>query len=331
MAEQDYYETLEVARDATPAAVKKAYRAMARKYHPDVNPGDKKAEAKFKAAQRAYDVLSDAEKRERYDRFGAAGVDGMGPNGPRNAAAEWAARQAAAQQGGGEGFDLGDLFGGPGGAPGGEVGGGGIFEDLIGRMRGGGGGRAGRRAPTGPRPGRNLEAGLSIPFLTAVHGGETTIEVNRDGRRESLVVKVPAGTETDDKLRLRGRGEPGEAGAAAGDLTILASVLPHPFFQRDGRDLTVDVPVTAAEAVLGAKVDVPTLDGVRSLTVPPNSSSGQKLRLRGQGMPPAGDRAGGDLFVALKVVMPKAADEESRRLIREFGERNPMRPREGLW
>jgi DnaJ-class molecular chaperone len=183
----------------------------------------------------------------------------------------------------------------------------------------------------GPRPGRNLEASLTIPFVTAVRGGETTIELERDHKRESLVVKIPPGIESGAKLRLRGQGEPGEKGASPGDLTITVTVEPHPYFTREGRDLKVEVPVTMTEAVLGAKVDVPTLDGLRSLTIPPGSSSGLKLRLRGQGVPASGDRPEGDLFVVVKIVVPRNVDDESRRLVREFGERNPLRPRDGLW
>lgn len=330
MADTDYYEVLGVAHDATPDAIKKAYRSMARKHHPDVNPGDKKSEAKFKQVQRAYDVLSDAEKRVLYDRYGMAAFDGMAAAGPRAGAQDWAHRQGGP---GAESFDFSEFFG-PGGpnagaGVGGEAPGGGIFEEILGRVRGG---RAGRRGTgVGPRPGRNLEASLSVPFLTAARGGETTVDLERDGRRESLVVKVPPGVESGAKLRLRGQGEPGEKGAAQGDLTINLTVEPHPFFTSDGRNLTVEVPVTVSEAVLGAKLEVPTIHGLKTMTIPPGSSSGQKLRLRGQGLPAAGEKPDGDLFLVLKVVLPKTVDDDSRRLIREFGERNPQHPRDGIW
>lgn len=328
MPETDYYEVLGVARDAKPDAVKKAYRALARKHHPDVNPGDKKAESKFKQVQQAYDVLSDAEKRALYDRYGQAAFDGMAAAGPRAGAQDWANRQGGP---GFESFDFSEFFGPGGAASAGTAAeapgaGGGIFEEILGRVRGGR-----RQTGMGPRPGRNLEAALTVPFLTALRGGETTIDLERDGRRESLVVKIPPGVETGAKLRLRGQGEPGERGAAQGDLTINLSVEPHPFFTRDGRNLTVEIPVTLSEAVLGAKVDVPTINGFKSMTIPSGSSSGQKFRLRGQGLPAAGDKPEGDLFLVLKVVLPKTVDDESRRLIREFGERNPQHPRDGLW
>ncbi len=327
MAEADYYETLGVPRDATPEAIKKAYRTLARKHHPDVNPGDKKAEARFKETQQAYDILSDAEKRALYDRYGRAGIDGMAA-GPRAGAQEWANRQGAPGAGF-ESFDFSDFFGQgvqAGGAAADEHAGAGIFEDLIGRMRGG---RTAKKP--GPRPGQNLEATLSIPFLTAVRGGETTIQVDRDGRRESLVVKIPPGIESGAKLRLRGQGGAGEKGAASGDLTIQVSVEPHPYFSRDGRNLTVEVPLSVDEAILGAKIDVPTLNGPKSLSIPAGTSSGQKLRLRGQGLPAAADKPEGDLYVVLKLTVPKNVDDESRKLIREFAERNKTRPRENLW
>jgi DnaJ-class molecular chaperone len=325
MADRDYYEVLGVARDATPEAIKKAYRALARKHHPDVNPGDKKAEQKFKEAQQAYDVLSDPEKRSLYDRYGTAAFEGMAAAGPRSGASEWTARQAG-PGGGFENIDFSQFFGTAGVHE--EAEGGGIFEELLGRVRGGRGGR--RHA--GPKPGRSMEAQLAIPFMTAVRGGETTIELQREGgRRESLVVKIPHGIESGAKLRLRGQGEPGEQGAPAGDLTIQVTVEPHPYFTRDGQNLSVEVPVTVAEAVLGAKVDVPAISGTKSLTIPPGSSSGVKLRLRGQGIPASGSKPEGDLFVVLKVVVPKNADDASKQLIREFDQRNPMSPRAGLW
>ena len=193
-----------------------------------------------------------------------------------------------------------------------------------------GGARSARKA--GPTPGpHTLEASLSIPFLTAVRGGETTIQVDRGGVREARVVKIPPGVEPGAKLRLKGQGEPGEKGAPAGDLIIKVDVEPHPYFTRDGRHLSVEVPLSVAEAVLGARVDVPTLNGLKSLPVPPGASSGQKLRLKGQGLPASGAKSEGDLFVVLKVVVPKGVDDEGKRLIREFDERNPVRPREGLW
>ncbi len=324
MPDRDYYEVLGVARDATPEAVKKAYRSLARKHHPDVNPGDKTAEKSFKEVQQAYDVLSDQEKRSLYDRYGAAGFEGMAAAGPRTSASEWTARFGEPGQ---ETMDFSEFFGpfGQGGhAGGGGEGGAGIFEDILGRMRGG---RAAK-----PRGGRDVEANLSIQFLTAVRGGETSIDIQRgDGRRESLVVKIPPGVDTGAKLRLKGQGEPGPKGTPAGDMTIVLTVEPHPYFKREGRNLQVEVPLSVSEALLGAKIEVPSLDGMKSMTIPPGASSGQKLRLKGQGVPASGGKPEGDLFVVIKIVVPKNLDDESKRLIQEFAERNKQSPRAGLW
>jgi curved DNA-binding protein len=325
MPERDYYEALGVARDATPEAIKKAYRAMARKYHPDVNPGDKTAEARFKEIQNAYDILSDQEKRARYDRYGTAAFEGMAAAGPRSGASDYTFRFG---EPGFETVDFSQFFGPTAsrGAVGDEAehGGAGIFEDLLGRMRGGRTGRA--------RGGRDMEAHLTIPFLTAVRGGETTIEIERgEGKRETKVIPIPSGLESGKKLRIKGQGEIGGKNAPAGDLFITITVEPHPYFQRDGRNLQVEVPINVSEAILGAKIEVPTLDGLKSLTVPAGSSSGRKLRLKGQGVPAAAAKPAGDLLVILKLVVPKTVDEPSRRLIEEFSERNPYNPRAGLW
>ena len=326
MADRDYYQTLGVERDATPEQIKKAYRSLARKHHPDANPGDKSAEAKFKEVQNAYDILSDPEKKARFDQFGLAAFDGGGPFGPRSGASEWAARQGGGP-GGFENIDLGAFFGpgargGPGGV--GEEAGGGIFEDIITRMRGDRGAR--RRGSPADRA--VAEASLTIPFLTAVRGGETSIELDRQsGPRETKVVRIPAGVDSGAKIRLKGQGD------ASGqvDLVITVEVEPHPYFRREGRDLTVEVPITVAEAILGARVEVPTLDGSKTLPIPAGTGGGQKLRLRGQGVAASKSHPEGDLYVVIKVVVPRSVDEESRKLVEEFAGRNPMNPRLGLW
>jgi DnaJ-class molecular chaperone len=248
----------------------------------------------------------------------------MAAAGPRSGASEWAFRVG---EPGYESFDFSEFFGPMGSqatAQGGPAGGAGIFDDIIGRVRGG---RASR-----PRAGRAMEAHLGIPFLTAVRGGETTIDVQRgEGRHESLLVKIPPGIDTGQKLRLKGQGEPGGKGAPAGDLTIVITVEAHKYFNREGRDLLVEVPITVGEAIVGAKIDVPAVDGMKSLTIPAGSSTGLRLRLKGQGIPAAAGKPAGDLFVVLKVVVPKTTDEASRRLIEEFSRRNPYSPRAGLW
>lgn len=326
MADRDYYEVLGVARDATADQIKKAYRGLARKHHPDANPGDKTAEAKFKEVQNAYDILSEPEKKARFDQFGHAAFDGGGPFGPRAGASEWAARQG----GGVEDFDLGAFLGpNAGGGGAGAAGGGGIFDEILNRMKGGDRG-AGRRTSSG-RPRREpevAEAAITIPFLTAVRGGETSIELQRDdGRSETKVIKLPAGLESGAKIRLKGQGDASQQV----DLVITVTVEPHPYFSREGRNLTVEVPITTAEAILGAKVDVPTLDGLKTMSIPPGTSTGQKLRLRGQGVAASKTQPEGDLYIIPKVMVPKAVDEESRKLIEQFAERNPSQPRENRW
>jgi DnaJ-class molecular chaperone len=183
-----------------------------------------------------------------------------------------------------------------------------------------------------PRGGRSIEASLTIPFLTAVRGGETSINIQRgDGKTENLVVKIPPGVDNGSKLRLKGHGEAASKGGQRGDLTIIITVDPHPYFKRDERNLLVEVPISVSEAVLGAKIDVPSLDGMKSLTIPPGSSSGQKLRLKGQGIRGTSGGHDGDLFVQLKVVVPRTVDDTSKKLIQDFAERNKQDPRSGLW
>lgn len=304
---RDYYEVLGVARNASEADIKKAYRKLAREHHPDRNPGDKAAEARFKEIQDAYDVLSDKTKREQYDRFGFAGMGG-GPGGPFH----WGGGGGGGPQGGTFHFDPGDLegifrqFGGVGGGGPGEG-----FDpsELFGRR--GRGGRT-RRAAAPPQ---EAEAEVTIPFMTAALGGPVSLSV--DGQH--IEVKVPAGVEDGKKLRLGGQGPGG------GDLYLKLKIEPHPYFRREGKDVVLEVPLSLPEAVLGARTDVPTLDGSTvTVKVPPGTSSGARLRLRGKGI------GGGDQYIEIKVVVPVPADNESRELIEEFGRRNPQEPRRGL-
>ncbi|HZT79461.1 MAG TPA: J domain-containing protein [Gemmataceae bacterium] len=307
---RDYYEVLGVARGASEEDIKKAYRSLARKYHPDRNPGDKQAEARFKEVQEAYDVLSDKDKRQQYDRFGHAGPGGFG-GGPGAGGFQWSGFGGGAGPGGfrfesvnpEEAADvLRNLFGG------GFAG----AEDLFAagpRPRDGT-----RRRRAAPEP-REVEAEVNIPFLTAANGGTVTLRI--DGRE--LDVKVPAGVEDGKKLRLRGQAPGG------GDLLVKLNVQPHPYFRREGKDVVLEVPLSLAEAVLGAKVDVPTLDGTKlTVKVPPGASSGTRLRLRGKGI------AGGDQYIEVKVAVPAPKDDRSRELIEEFARLNPQAPRAGL-
>lgn len=316
---QDYYSVLGVSRDASQADIAKAYRDLARKYHPDLHPDDKSAKKKFQEVQSAFDVLNDSKKREMYDRYGSA-FEQMGQGGGPRPGGQWNA-------GGGQQFedvDFSQLFGERFGR-GGRSGGGGfadIFEQFT---RGGRGGGAGPQAP--PATGGDLEHEAQIAFATAVLGGEIQLSLQHDGKTETLNVKIPAGIDDGQRIRLRGKGHPGPGGA--GDLYIRVKVTPHPHFRRAGNNLTVTVPLTLAEAAAGAKVDVPSPQGTVSLSVPPGTSSGAKLRIRGHGVAPKGKPAG-DLLAEIKIVLPKDLNDEELNQLREISERHPLHPRNDL-
>lgn len=324
----DYYATLGVGKTATPEEIQKAYRKLARKYHPDMNPNDATAKKKFQEVQSAFEVLSDADKRKRYDQFGSdfesmSGFPGgAGAAGPRT----WRYTNTGPQ---GQPFDfndLGDMFGG-----GAEMGGGG-FADLFKHL---GRGRGGRRAAPAER-GNDLKHELTVPFNTAVLGGEAAVSVQRqDGDVETIKVKIPAGIDDGKKIRLRGQGVPGTGDAPAGDILLTIHVSPHPFFRRSGDRLDVRVPITLAEAALGAKVDVPTphgeggRSGVITITVPPNTSSGKRLRIKGHGVRPANSTPG-DLFAEIQIVLPEKLTDAEREQIAEISNRYPQNPRADL-
>jgi DnaJ-class molecular chaperone len=300
---RDYYETLGVKREASEDEIKKAYRKLARQYHPDRNPGDKQAESKFKEVQDAYDILSDKNKRAQYDRFGFAGPDGGmgGAGGPGGTTFRWG--------GGPGGFHEVDpqeaaevfsqFFGGGGGSG---------FGDMFNR------GTRGRRSRR-PEPPAEVQSEVSIPFLVAANGG--TINITIDGKE--LAVKVPAGVDDGQSLRLQGQGPGGS------NLRLVLRIQPHAFFRRDGKDVVLEAPLSLSEAVLGTRLEVPTLDGTRlAVKIPPGTSSGARLRLRGKGI------KGGDQFIEIKVAVPVPADDRSREIIEEFGKLNPQNPRAGL-
>ena len=316
---EDYYKTLGVKHDASQADIQKAYRDLARKYHPDLNPDDKTAKKKFQEVQAAFDVLNDPTKRELYDRYGSSFESmGQGQGQPRRGSTR------SGPAGMGEDFDFSQFFGerfgaeGPGG-----------FADIFSQFRRGAGeGRTRGRPRT--RGGADVRHELTVPFLTAVNGGQVEIGLQHaSGRVENLAVKIPAGIDEGKTIRLRGKGEPSEGGPA-GDLLITIHVEPHAYFQRSGNDLLVRVPVTLAEAALGAKVDVPTPRGTVSVRIPAGTSSGKKLRIKGQGVK-AGKADAGDLLAEVQIVLPKKFDEESQELIRRLDKANPLDPRSGAW
>ncbi|MFY9980474.1 MAG: J domain-containing protein [Candidatus Sulfotelmatobacter sp.] len=406
---KDYYEILGVKKSASADEIRKAFRKLARKYHPDVNPGDKSAEEKFKALSEANDVLSDPKKRKIYDQVGFYS-DNIDP-----AAAEAYARGGATGAGGFGGF--------PGGAPGGaQPGGEGVpfdfggfdFSDLMDNARrsgrsgagtGGGsfrdifsgmfGGRGGAEpAETGPMPGSDLEYQVNVPFWTAIRGGVLRLNITRQdvcanchgngyieapgkcpecngtgqitqtggrmkfnvqcprchgtgknistcpvchgegtvSRTEPIEVRIKAGTRDGQRIRLAGKGNAGSHGGAAGDLYVIIRLDAHPVFRRDGDDIYITVPVSASEAALGAKIEVPTIDGRALLKIPPGTQPGQKLRLREKGVPSAtrdGER--GDEIVEVTVHVPMPRDERTKELLRELAKLNPEDPRAELW
>ena len=311
---EDYYKTLGVARGADEGAIKQAYLKLAREYHPDKNPDDPAAKAKFQEIQKAYEVLSDADKRKKYDRFGAD-FENVGDAGPGGGGFRWS------NSGGGPGgaeFDFSDLFGGGGGPSPGGAGG---FSSFFDQMRRSQGGRT--RAPETP----TAEHEITVPFSTAVTGGEVELALQRENQVERIAVKIPAGIESGKKIRLRGQGHIAPGGRR-GDLYVKVNVSEHPHFRRRGRDLEVTVPVTLAEAAIGATIDVPAPGGVISVRVPAGSSGGSRLRVKGQGVKtPAGQ---GDLYVVLQLTLPKNLDDEDRTALENICQKHPANPRDLL-
>lgn len=315
MADSDFYQVLGVARSASADDIKKAYRKLARENHPDMKPDDAAAAERFKQVQEAYSILGDDEKRKQYDQFGTT-FPGGGPGGPGPGGGSGPFRYTWQTSGGDVPFDINDLFGGGGG--------GGGFEDLFGAR----GGRSSRRAT--PRRGEDVEARVRVPFLIAAQGGSVDVRIDHGGRIETLGVRIPAGVDDGSVIRLAGQGEPSERGGPPGDLLLTIEVESHPYFRRDGTDILVDVPVTPAEAALGAKVDVPTLgEGNVVVTIPPGTSSGQKLRLRGKGIPSKSGTAG-DQFVVVKIVVPKDLSSQVKSLYQQLSKLD-VDPRSGLW
>jgi molecular chaperone DnaJ len=384
MASQpDYYATLGVPRSAGAEEIRKAYRRLARKCHPDLNPGDRAAEERFKNVQQAYDVLSDPKKKQMYDQFGfysESGFPGAGP-GPRPGAGMDF-----------NGFDFSEFMsqasGGRGAA--GEPGFGANFRDLFSQFFGG----RGRREEARPERGGDLEYALNIDFWQAIRGAQIRLNINRqeacpacggtgsgsgaaavcpqcngsgnvtqmvgamkfslgcprcggsgrlkntcpschgDGRQvttEPVEVRIPAGVESGSRLRVAGKGNAGSMGAPAGDLYITVRVEPHAFFRRDGDTIEIQVPVTVSEAALGAKIEVPTIDGRALLKIPQGTQNGQKFRLREKGVENTRKGTRGDQIVEVLIQAPKANDERVREILRELARLNPEDPRAGIW
>jgi DnaJ-class molecular chaperone len=296
----DPYETLGVKKDASQAEIQKAYRALAKKLHPDLNPGNKQAEEKFKDVTAAYDLLSDSDKRARFDR---GEIDASGAERPRHRSyRDFADSEAGSTYTSDAGFadfdDAGD-----------------IFADFF--------GREGRRGSFRMR-GQDVSYRLELDFLDAVNGGKRQITLP-DG--SVLDVNIPPGTRDGQILRLRGKGRPGIGGGPPGDALVEISVRPHPLFSRKGDDIHVELPISLGEAVLGGKIRAPTPTGLVSLTVPKWSNSGKVLRLKGKGVPrPNGSR--GDEYVTLKVMLPDKPDPELERFIAQWHGAKSYNPRQ---
>jgi molecular chaperone DnaJ len=400
---KDYYEILGVKKSASAEEIRKAFRKLARKYHPDVNPGDKSAEEKFKALSEANDVLSDPKRRKIYDQIGfysdnidPAAAEAYARGGPTGAGG-FGDFPGGGQASGGQGvpfdfsgFDFSDLMDQAGRQR--RTGGGGGFRDIFSGIFGGG--RAAAPAETGPEPGSDLEYQVNVPFWTAIRGGVMKLNITRQdtcsnchgqgyieapgkcpecngtgqitqtggrmkfnvacprcqgtgknistcptchgegtvSRTEPMEVRIKAGTRDGQRIRLAGKGNAGERGGVAGDLYVIIRIEPHPVFRRDGDDIYLTVPVSAAEAALGAKIEVPTIDGRALLKIPPGTQPGQKLRLREKGVPSATkEGVRGDEIVEVTVSVPMPRDERTKELLRELAKLNPEDPRAELW
>lgn len=285
---KDYYSTLGVERNAEAATIKKAYRKLAQKYHPDRNPDDKNAEERFKQITEAYAVLSDPEKRKQYDQFGDSGF-----------------HQRFSQEDIFRNMDFGDIFGSSGG------------EDLFSQLFGGTRGRGGQRRPS---KGQDYSMQISIPFRLSIQGGERRVDYRRDGKVEQIKVRIPAGIEKGAKLRVAGKGGLNPAGGTPGDLFLQIDIDPDPLFSREGTDLLVRVEVPYSGICLGTTVEVPTLDAPKRVKVPAGMQPGQKIRLRGFGVAASGRRPAGDLYAVIEVAIPKSLTDPQKELIEQLRE-----------
>ena len=317
MDKRDFYEVLGVPRGAGEADIKRAYRRLAKQHHPDHNKGNKDAESKFKEIQEAYDVLSDKDKRQRYDQFGHAGVDPRFQSGGGPQA--WSSADGVPID-----FEnLGDIFDFAFTRGGGGQGSGSVFDRFF-HNRGGG-----ETHRTAGAPAQDIEHAVTLTFDQAIRG--TTLELRLNGGRgqETISVKIPPGVREGQRIRIKGKGEGGRRGS--GDLYVVCTIQAHAYFRRVDDDIYLEAPLTITEAALGAKIDLPTLDGVRTVTIPPGTASGSRLRLLGLGVtnPKSGQR--GNQYVVIKIVPQAKPTTEQERLLKELAATNASSPREGLW
>ena len=305
MAKRDYYEILGVGRDADDKQLKKAFRKFARKYHPDLNPNNKEAEQRFKEVNEAYEILSDPAKRKQYDSFGHAAFDAgfQGSEGFRPRTGGFDPR--AAQD---RGF-------------------GSIFEDIFGDVFSGR-----RESQPVPETGKDLVYNLEIDLKDAYHGTSTYVNIQRGARLQSeqIMVKIPPGVDNGTKVRVAGKGGAGIRGGKSGDLYIITSIRPDRFYERKGDDLYCEVPITISEAALGAKIEVPTMDGTASMTIPSVTQGGQLFRLKEKGMPHLKGGRSGNQYVKVIITIPKNLTEEDKELFKKISALYTENPREGI-
>jgi len=302
----ELYGILGVAKDASDDDIKSAYRAKAKKYHPDLNPGDKAAEETFKKVQGAYAILSDEEKRLQYD---LGEIDALGNESQRSYYREYASTAGANPYQSTAGFDdLGD-----------------IFSDLF-RARAQGGAESAGHSDI-RFPGGDVRYTMEISFLDAVNGSRKRVTMP-DGK--SLEITIPAGHRDGQILRLRGQGMPGLRGGQSGDAYVEVRVASHPIFQRHGNNIHLELPVALHEAVLGARVRTPTVSGAVTVTIPPASNTGDKLRLKGKGVPARGSTAAGDQIVTLRVELPKEPDDQLKDFLENWAKEHTYDPRIGM-
>jgi curved DNA-binding protein len=318
---KDYYETLGVAPDADKKVIKQTFRQLARKHHPDMNPGDKKSEEKFKAINEAYQVLSDPEQRQKYDALRAQ-YQSWQKTGNHQQDFDWqnwspkpgaSGRQYATPE------DLADLFGNDAAYSD-------FFASIFGQPRGRASGHRKGAAPR-PRRGRDVESEVPLSLEEAFRGAERQLEM--DGRR--LNASLPPGVRTGSRVRLAGLGEPCQNGGPAGDLYLIVQVLPNNSFEREGDDLHLDVPVDIFTAIAGGETRIPTLERQLALKIPPRTNAGQSFRLRGKGMPHLGDpHTHGDLFARVRLVLPDALTDQEVNRIRELASARLARTKPGV-
>jgi DnaJ-class molecular chaperone len=309
----DYYQALGVGQSASQDEVKRAYRRLAKEHHPDRNPDNPAAEKRFKEVQQAYEVLGDTDKRAQYDQFGKAGVGQWSTNEGGKNVYQWGGQSSINRD------DLEDLMSAFGGGDRRAS----VFQEFF------GGGRTARGGRPGARRGSDVEHPLAITFEQAARGCTVGVEVTdpRAAHPERLDVKIPPGVEDGQKIRLKGRGGAAAGAAPPGDLFLCCSVAPHRYFSRQGADVFVDVPVTVAEASLGGKIEVPSIDGRMILTIPPGTPSGTKLRLKHHGVAKRGGLKRGDQYVVIQIVPSTTLTDEERRAFRKIHDLDNSDPR----